>query len=195
MAQIAAVSDYDQSYIKNTTGNYILVFHESNFGHANKPISVYLMPGEYWLFCAEPFSFDENLEILKMEPSIANLKQRGKKAYSFSIEKEINLTIEVKTSVTQVKRSDHLFTFFLKYDPFKQQQLVASKYLDSGGKAFSTTATDKKYSVIFFWGRKDFLSSNLMEGFNQVANKYGESANFLCLTYEKRDALQLFKEE
>jgi hypothetical protein len=195
LAQIAAVSDYDQSYIRKTTGNYILPFHESNFAQANKAIRVYLMPGEYWLFCGEAFSFQENLEILKIEPSISNLKQEGAKAFSFSLEKETSLIVETKTLLQGFKRTDHLFTFFLKYDPTLGKQIEGFKYTDIGGTIFSASESKKDYSIILFWGRQDFLTASLIKGLNNLKVQFNERTDFLCLTDEDKPKLARFQAE
>jgi hypothetical protein len=194
-AQISYVNDYNPSYIHNSAGNFILAFHESNFGHANKPIRVYLMPGEYWLFCGASFSFQENLEILKIEPSISNLKQEGAKAFSFSLEKETSLIVETKTLLQGFKRTDHLFTFFLKYDPTLGKQIEGFKYTDIGGTIFSASESKKDYSIILFWGRQDFLTASLIKGLNNLKVQFNERTDFLCLTDEDKPKLARFQAE
>jgi hypothetical protein len=194
-AQISYVNDYNPSYIHNSAGNFIVAFHESNFGHANKPIRVYLMPGEYWLFCGASFSFQDDLEILRIEPSISNLKQEGAKAFSFSLEKETNLIIETSTTVKGLKNSDHLFTFFLKYNPTVDKQIEGFSYTDMMGKVFSANKSKKKYSVILFWGRQDFLDTTLIKNLNKLQVQLNQKTDFLCLTNEDKPELERCQEE
>lgn len=193
-AQIARVDDYDQKYIKEIAGSFTHSFHEANYGQAGTRVAVFLMPGEYYLFCGEQFIFKENIFIEDIKPQVIELKEVNNRTYHFKVEGKspINFEILMNTTLRDKNKYLHFFSFHRVYDPHKVKDISLPFYTSFKQEKFDLEASNKPYSVHLLCGSTRFLSEELISFLNQIQSQYAHKASFFCLTAENEESVNSF---
>ncbi|WP_375578206.1 hypothetical protein ABWH96_14350 [Marivirga tractuosa] len=191
-SQSVQVKDFDESEYKSVMGLYSMDFHHSSFNHNDRNVKVFLVEGKYWLFPAGGLNFGGNIN-LKNAPSEIDLVKK-QNHYEFNVEDVGAYDFKISAENSAGKSKELLYVIYKAYNPNKIKFIESFSYKTLDDQKISSDDTDKKYSLIYFTGRKDLIDRGQIESLNSLKNEY-KNVQFVCMFSEPENELTSFKEE
>jgi len=189
-AQSVQVKDFDESEYKRVTGIHSMGFHHSSYNHNNRKVRVFLVEGKYWLFPTKDLNFGDDIKIESVSSEIELVKRENH--YEFNIEAIGTYNFKISAKNPTNKSNELLYVIYKAYDPNKGRIIDSFSYTTLNKQKTSSDNTDKKYSVIYFTGRKDLIDMDQIVSLNNLKNKY-KNVQFFCMFSESEDELASFK--